>query len=328
MPNQDKFNCRACNAGLKQTQGCLICPVCAKQYPVIDDIPVFIQGLSAEQKENKCCTDGLFPGEAIRQSDGIGLEYDKFPERCFALFGQDTGIRRVLDLGCGDGLVTLNIARHKNFIEEIYGLDISLKALLNFRKNILKQGVNKKVALLCSTAEKMFLPDNCFDAVVCNKFIHHLPLAPLLEEVRRVLKPGGYFICLREPHRNQFTTYFRAGYYTCINAASFFIQRLIKNRKYKGDVTYQTETKKYIYSRAFIQRSLEDQGFRSCDFYLSKLTLPFTKMFLYPFTLKFSCLRPYFESVIKIAHKIDTYILEKVVFKDLLQEVSFSARKS
>lgn len=133
---------------------------------------------------------------------------------------------------------------------------------------------------------------------------------------------------LREPHRNQFTAYFRAGYYTCINAASFFIRRIIKNRKYEGDVVYRTETKKYLYSRAFIQRSLKEQGFGSYDFYLSKLTFPFTKMFLYPLALKFPGLRPHFESVIKIAYKIDSYILEKIVFKDLLQEVSFSVRKS
>lgn len=328
MSMQDKFNCRACNARLREVQEYLICPVCARHYPVIDGIPVFIQGLTDEQKKNKCCTDELPPCEARRQGDGSYAEYDKLPERYFTLFRQDLGIKRVLDLGCGDGLVTLNIMRHINFIEEIYGLDISLKALLNFRKNILKQNADKKITLLCSTAEKMFLPDRYFDAVVCNKFIHHLPLAPLLEEVHRVLKPGGYFICLREPHRNQFTTYFRAGYYTCINAASFFIQRIIKNHKYEGDLVYQTETKKYIYSRAFIQRSLEDQGFGSCDFYLSKLTFPFTKMLLHPLALKFPGLRPHFESVIKIAYKIDSYILEKIVFRDLLQEVSFSVRKS
>ena len=329
MSIQDEFCCRDCNVILKQCQGYCICPVCAKQYPVIEGIPVFIRGLTAEQKENKCCTDELFPGEAVRQGDSLNPTtlYDRMPERYLALFGEDPQIKRVLDLGCGDGMVTLSIVRHKNFIREVCGLDISLKALSNFRRNYLKQKVDKKITLLCSTAEKMFLPDNCFDAVVCNKFIHHLPLAPLLEEVRRVLKPGGYFISLREPHRNQFTTYFRMGYYTCINMASFIIQRIIKNRRYAGGLVHQIDTKKYIYSSGVVRKSLGKYGFGRCNFYLSKFIFPFTKMFLYPLSLKFPGARPYFESVIKLAYDLDVRILEKIVFKGLLQEISFCARK-
>lgn len=44
------------------------------------------------------------------------------------------------------------------------------------------------------------LPDAAFDAVVCRAVLHHIePLVPVLEEVLRVLRPGGALVASDEP---------------------------------------------------------------------------------------------------------------------------------
>jgi len=328
MPSQNSFYCRTCNVVLTHNQGELFCPKCGSKFPLIENIPVFIEGLNIEQEKNKRYTEELFIADTKKHSVKIETgDYNKFPAQYFKLLAQNPGLKRMLDLGCGNGILALTIMQHENHIEEIYGLDISLNALLNFRRNAAENKIDKKITLLCAVAENMFLPDNYFDIVVCNKFIHHLPLRPLLKEIHRVLKPGGYFICFREPHRNYFTTYFRVGYYTLINLVSFVIQRFIRNKSYKGDLMYKIETKKYLYPRSYIEKALKNEGFGNSVFYLSKFLFPFTKMLLYPFYLKFSGLRSYFSSIIKLVYKIDSYIAEKVIFRDLLQEISFYSRK-
>lgn len=53
------------------------------------------------------------------------------------------------------------------------------------------------VTVLCQDATKMDLPGETFDSAVCFTMLHHIPSARLqdclLEQVARVLRPGGIF---------------------------------------------------------------------------------------------------------------------------------------
>jgi len=93
---------------------------------------------------------------------------------------------RLLDVGCGDGSFSVLL---KSFTNEVYGVDISEKAV---------ESANEKITKACVvTVDEEALPfeDNFFDAVFCGEVIEHLYDPDyLLAEIHRVLKPDGLCI--------------------------------------------------------------------------------------------------------------------------------------
>lgn len=93
-----------------------------------------------------------------------------------------------LDLGCGDGRLT-NIIFDRVGRREIVGIDIdsgetSLAERLNLYQNI-----------HIAPANQIPEPDNTFDWVFSNSVLEHISnLDEVLQEVSRVLKPGGLFL--------------------------------------------------------------------------------------------------------------------------------------
>lgn len=95
--------------------------------------------------------------------------------------------KSVLDLGCGDGVLSYHIARSGGFVS---GVDLCEYAIEYAKKQTAQRGIsiNFSVQDACATA---FLTSS-FDAVVSNEVIEHLDEPErLLREIERVLKPGG-----------------------------------------------------------------------------------------------------------------------------------------
>src|SRR3990167_2046661 len=93
---------------------------------------------------------------------------------------------KVLDVGCGTGFVS---QLFPNF--DITGIDIS--------DGMLERNQYKWVK---ASAESIPFPDNYYDFVVCRSLLHHLDEpSEGLEEMFRVLKPGGSFVCW-DPNHN------------------------------------------------------------------------------------------------------------------------------
>lgn len=90
----------------------------------------------------------------------------------------------VLDLGCGDGLVTSLVVPHVEI-----GLDPDEKVLVQAAQ----RGVYARFEAVF--AEDMQLPDACIGTVLSNSVLEHLPrLDAALETVARVLRPGGRLV--------------------------------------------------------------------------------------------------------------------------------------
>lgn len=93
---------------------------------------------------------------------------------------------RILDLCCGQGNVTEALARAGH---TVVGADFSAK-MLAFAQDRLPQGTFVK-----ADAQELPFDDAEFDAVVCSFGLMHVPDQPkALREIRRVLKPTGYFV--------------------------------------------------------------------------------------------------------------------------------------
>ena len=105
----------------------------------------------------------------------------------------------ILDLCCGNGgcFQVFNDADYK----KVFGLDISSNLLSNVKTN---------VPLMQGDVFQCPVKDNAVDVVFINKALHHfLDFAPLLSEIKRVLKPNGVF-CFVEPRSTWFRNLYHA----------------------------------------------------------------------------------------------------------------------
>jgi len=122
---------------------------------------------------------------------GKQAEYDRQIVSLLVLSESD----RVLDLGCGTGVLTRMIAEKLNADAggKAVGIDAAAKMIKVARK--------KRAALNCffevMAAESLAYAADSFDAVVSSLFFHHVPLdlkAKALSEAYRVLRPGGRLV--------------------------------------------------------------------------------------------------------------------------------------
>ncbi len=99
--------------------------------------------------------------------------------------------RRVLDLGCGTGTLTL-LLKQACPEAEVIGLDIDPKVLRAARNKAEKKGMN--IPFHQGMSDELPYPDRSFDRVVASLMFHHLTYENkrrTLHEVFRILKPQG-----------------------------------------------------------------------------------------------------------------------------------------
>ncbi|THE64780.1 class I SAM-dependent methyltransferase [Salinadaptatus halalkaliphilus] len=97
------------------------------------------------------------------------------------------GARRVLDLGCGTGTVSLLLAELGH---EVTGVDLSPGMLERARRKA--QARDRAVELRVGDAEALPFAENAFDVVTARHLIWTLPNPErAIAEWRRVVRPGG-----------------------------------------------------------------------------------------------------------------------------------------
>lgn len=114
------------------------------------------------------------------------------------------GNEQVLDIGCGRGLLTVKAAKKLSNLGHITGIDIWSKKDLSgntpeaAQRNIELEGVTDKVTIQDGDACGLEFEDNSFDVVLSNLTIHNIDSVEnrfvALDEMMRVVKPGGYII--------------------------------------------------------------------------------------------------------------------------------------
>jgi demethylmenaquinone methyltransferase/2-methoxy-6-polyprenyl-1,4-benzoquinol methylase len=100
----------------------------------------------------------------------------------------------VLEIGFGTGHSLKRIAESAGKTGKVYGIDISSGMLEVTRRRLDKAGLMDRVELYCGDTSNLPYSDNTFDAAFMSFTLElfDTPEVPrLLEEVKRVLKPGG-----------------------------------------------------------------------------------------------------------------------------------------
>jgi ubiquinone/menaquinone biosynthesis C-methylase UbiE len=103
---------------------------------------------------------------------------------------------RVLDAGCGTGLLTLAFLRVHERPADIASIDLSLRSLQTARRAVqkLRKGPRRRVAFAQSNALSLPFADESFDLVLTSGVLEYLPLREGLGELARVLAPGGHLL--------------------------------------------------------------------------------------------------------------------------------------
>lgn len=104
---------------------------------------------------------------------------------------------RVLDVGCSEGEGNHLQAAYEHYAVRAVGVDSSVERLRTFRTRFVQyphRPASEHRSLHLSGANLLNLPFDCetFDAVICAEVLEHVPdYRSALEELRRVLRPGG-----------------------------------------------------------------------------------------------------------------------------------------
>ena len=139
--------------------------------------------------------------QARRFYDRISRVYDlftiaferKYAERALERLSIREG-EIALEIGFGTGHCLRRIARSVGPTGETHGIDISAGMQQVAKKKLETTGLSERVELLCGDAARLPYGDSAFDAVFMSFTLElfDTPEIPLvLEETRRVLKPGG-----------------------------------------------------------------------------------------------------------------------------------------
>jgi len=103
----------------------------------------------------------------------------------------------ILDVGCGGGFTIRRLLKRSKDAH-VYGIDISEESVAKAKK-VNADVLEKQVFVTLGSAEKLPYDDAKFDLVTAVETVYFWPNLPgCLQEVRRVLKPGGKFAILVE----------------------------------------------------------------------------------------------------------------------------------
>jgi ubiquinone/menaquinone biosynthesis C-methylase UbiE len=99
---------------------------------------------------------------------------------------------RILDIGCGSGVPTMELARLGQ--GEVIAIDIDQSALDNLTGKVRQAGLSDRVrAVNCSILDMAF-PDGSFDIVWSEGVIFVIGFQRGIQEWKRFLKPGGFMV--------------------------------------------------------------------------------------------------------------------------------------
>ncbi len=104
---------------------------------------------------------------------------------------------RILDAGCGTGLLTLSLLKAARRTVRITAVDLSASSINTARKAVAEK-FGSEARINYTQANVLSLPfaDDSFEMIVTSGALEYVSLQDGLSELARVLAPGGYMLHL------------------------------------------------------------------------------------------------------------------------------------
>jgi ubiquinone/menaquinone biosynthesis C-methylase UbiE len=99
---------------------------------------------------------------------------------------------RILDIGCGSGVPTLEIAKLSD--GEVTGIDVDQSCLDELNRKINEEALSNRVKAINLSVFEMKFPDETFDVIWSEGVINTVGFERGLKEWRRLLKHNGYLV--------------------------------------------------------------------------------------------------------------------------------------
>jgi ubiquinone/menaquinone biosynthesis C-methylase UbiE len=190
----DCLRCPDCRAPLTATGATLTCTSCAAAYPVIDGIPQLVGSRSQLNLAEVATQDHVADHyDGVRYHRTSSVRYHEDTMEQLVELAPPHGV--ILDDGCGTGAFLEFARRRGTQVDRYVGIDVSRGMLGHAAKRLQVDGIDH----LLAQADACRLPfaDDTFDVVYARALLHHLPEpAQGIQEIRRVLKPGGVAVVL------------------------------------------------------------------------------------------------------------------------------------
>ncbi len=177
------------------------CPECGSVFPISNKVLRLLPDSSPDRSVAQTLMEwepliNIYDSKLYRKSIPAGMLLGISFKREFEIVvdaAKLTGDEIVLDLACGPGIYSRPLAK-KLERGAVIGLDLSLP-MLNFAA---KKGGAEKIdnyILIHGNALSLPFPSDELDAVICCGALHLFPETDtVLNEIARVLKPGGRFV--------------------------------------------------------------------------------------------------------------------------------------
>ena len=122
-----------------------------------------------------------------------GVSYGEFIERFIDMVPLDDGAR-VLDVATGTAMIPLEVTRRAPGISHVVGLDITPAMLAHGQENVRSADQSSRIRLVCGSGMVLPFGTGTFDVVTCGLGMHHMHAEQLIQQMRRVLNPGGWLL--------------------------------------------------------------------------------------------------------------------------------------
>lgn len=201
-PDPGILRCPDCRGALRLGPE-FTCAACKVSYAAESGIPSLVGRLSQLNESEVATQDQVadhYDGIRYQRSSSIKFHEDTMEQ--LVEMAAPRGV--VLDDGCGTGAFLEFAEGRRSGADRYVGVDISRVMLSHAQRRLQARGA----APLLVQADACRLPfaDDTFDVIYARGLIHHLPEPERgMQELRRVLKPGGVAVVL-DPNKTLIST--------------------------------------------------------------------------------------------------------------------------
>ena len=206
MHSSDKeFCCPKCYELLERRDDYFRCSECQERYPIVEDLPVFIDRREVYEDElaKKILEEAEKTGWANALSTAFVNEEDRqwytSTERGNGLWITSINEKSaVLDLGCGSGAISVFASR---IAKKVYSIDPNIDRIKVLKYRVKSEGIENIVCAV-SNERKLPFPPETFDLIILNGVLEWIPefrtdkdptqvALETLTELGLLLRPGG-----------------------------------------------------------------------------------------------------------------------------------------